>query len=118
VDLSYHSAREIDIVDRGVAPVIIEIISSGSGSPAPAGEPVAVGIYTLQVASFSDPETARQLSARLRKELSFSTVREVETGMGRFYRVHAGRFRSREAAEQARGALARNGYPDTFIVSP
>jgi len=118
VDLSYHSAREIDIVDRGVAPVIIEVISSSTGSPAAAGSPVAVGIYTLQVASFSDPETARQLSARLRKDLSFSTVREVETGKGRFYRVHAGRFRSREAAEQARGALARNGYPDTFIVSP
>ena len=32
VDLSYRSARELDIVDRGVAPVIIEVISSSSGS--------------------------------------------------------------------------------------
>jgi rare lipoprotein A len=118
VDLSYHSARELDIVDRGVAPVVIEVISSSSGSSSPAGSPVAVGIYTLQVASFSDPETARQLSERLRKDLSYSTVREVAIGKDRFYRVHAGRFLSREAAEQARGALARNGYPDTFIVSP
>jgi len=118
VDLSYHSARELDIVDSGLAPVVIEVVSSGPGTTAPFASPLAVRIFTLQVASFADPETARQLSARLRKDLSFSTVREVETGKGRFYRVHAGRFHSRAAAEEARVSLARNGYPDAFIVSP
>ena len=118
VDLSYRSARDLGIVDSGVAPVIIEVVSPGSGTPRPVSAPVAAGIYTLQVASFSDPETARQLSAQLRKDLSFSTVREVETGKGRFYRVHAGRFLSRAAAEEARVSLAEKGYPDAFIVCP
>lgn len=117
VDLSYRSARDLDIVDSGVAPVLIEVVSSGSGSSRTESAPAAVGAYMLQVASFADPETARQLSARLRKELSFSIVREVETAKGRFYRVHAGRFLSRAAAEEARVSLAANGYPDAFIVS-
>ncbi len=118
IDLSYRSARDLDIVDSGVAPVIIEVVSSGTGTASPAPNPVAVGTYTLQVASFADPVSAQQLSARLKKEFSFSSVRQVETGKGRFYRVHAGRFLSRAAAEEARVSLARNGYPDAFIVSP
>jgi len=117
VDLSYRSACDLDIVNSGVAPVIIEVVPSGSGTPAPASAPVAAGTYTLQVASYADPATAQQLSARLKKVFSFSTVRQVETGKGRFYRVHAGRFLSRAAAEEARVSLARNGYPDAFIVS-
>ena len=118
VDLSYHSARELDIVASGLAPVVIEVVSPGPGISRPDSAPVASGIYTLQVASFSDPETARQLSERMRKNLSFSAVREVETARGRFYRVQAGRFLSRAAAEEARVSLARNGYPDAFIVTP
>ncbi len=118
VDLSFRSARELDIVDSGVAPVLIEVVSSGSVPLRPERTAPAVGAYTLQVASFADPQTARQLSERLRKELSFSIFREVVTGKGRFYRVQAGQFRSRTAAEEARLSLAANGYPDAFIVSP
>ncbi|MDD2338530.1 MAG: septal ring lytic transglycosylase RlpA family protein [Geobacteraceae bacterium] len=118
VDLSYRSARDLEIVESGVAPVIIEVISSGSGTSRPDSAPSAVGAYTLQVASFTDPATAQQLSARLKRDFSFSTVQEADTGKGRFYRVHAGRFLSRAAAEKARVSLAENGYPDAFIVSP
>ncbi|HOP40536.1 MAG TPA: septal ring lytic transglycosylase RlpA family protein [Geobacteraceae bacterium] len=120
VDLSFYSARELDIVDRGVAPVLIEVVSPGSnGSGRPADDPAVVWKgYMLQVASFSDPEKARLLSERLRKELAYATVREVETENGRFYRVQAGRFSSRSAAEFARLSLARNGFPDAFIITP
>lgn len=118
VDLSFRSARELDIVDSGVAPVLIEVVSPGSAPPRTEKTAAANGAFTLQVASFADPQTARQLSERLRKELSFSIVREVVTGKGRFYRVQAGQFRSRTAAEEARLSLAANGYPDAFIVSP
>jgi rare lipoprotein A len=118
VDLSFRSARELDIVDSGVAPVLIEVVSSGSVPSHPESAVAANVAYTLQVASFADPQTARQLSERLRKELSFSIVREVVTEKGRFYRVHAGQFLSRAAAEEARLSLAANGYPDAFIVSP
>lgn len=119
VDLSYYSARELDIVERGVAPVLIEVVSPGSGTGSPAAVPATAGTgYMLQVASFSDFETARLLSERLRKELSYARVKEVETANGRFYRVQAGRFFSRAAAEEARSALGRNGFPDAFIITP
>jgi len=69
------------------------------------------------VAAFTDREKARLVSARLEKELSYSVIREVATGRGRFYRVQAGKFRSRSDAEAARASIARNGYPDAFIVA-
>jgi rare lipoprotein A len=117
VDLSYRAAQELDFVGHGVTPVIIEVLPSGSAKidrgPAQAGG----AYYTLQVAAFSEREAARLVADRLGKELAYAAVREVETERGRFYRVHAGRFRTRADAEAARSSLARNGYPDAFVVA-
>ena len=118
IDLSYRSARDLGIVASGVAPVLIEVVSQGSTSSRPQSAAAAGGAYMLQVASFADPESARQLSERLKKDLTFATVREVQTGKGRFYRVYAGRFSTRAAAEEARMNLSSTGYPDAFIVTP
>lgn len=118
VDLSFYSARELGFVDRGVTPVLLEVVSPGSSARSPAAVPTTAGTgYMLQVASFSDFEKARLLSERLRDELAYATVKEVATANGRFYRVQAGRFASRAAAEEARSALARNGFPDAFIIA-
>lgn len=115
VDLSYRAAQDLDIVGGGVAPVLLEVLTSASGSTAPSKKDQEGTAFTLQVAAFSDLETARLLSEKLGKELAYSVIREVETERGRMYRVHAGKFRSRPDAEAARAALARNGYPDAFI---
>lgn len=115
VDLSYRAAQDLDIVGGGLTPVLLEVVTSAYGSTDPAKRSEEGMTYTLQVASFSDRETARLLSEKLGKELTYSVIREVETAQGRFYRVHAGKFRSRTDAETARASLARNGYPDAFI---
>lgn len=115
VDLSYRAALDLDIVGTGVTPVLLEVLTSASGSTPPARRDEGGASYTLQVAAFSDRETARLLSEKLEKELAYSFIREVETERGRVYRVHAGKYRSRPDAEAARAALARAGYPDAFI---
>lgn len=115
VDLSYRAAQDLDMVGGGVTPVLLEVVKSASGSTAPAKRDEGGTIYTLQVASFSDRETARLVSEKLGKELPYTVIREVETEHGRMYRVHAGKFRSRPDAEAARASLAQNGYPDVFI---
>ena len=117
VDLSYRAARDLDILDSGVAPVLLEVVASASGTASPAVEADPGRVYTIQVAAFSDREKARQLSDRVRKELAWSVVREVETERGLIYRLHAGKFSSRQEAEAARSRVANSGYPDAFIIS-
>lgn len=115
VDLSLRAARDLDIVDGGTAPVLLEVMTSAPGSAPPSMKFEEGAAYTLQVAAFSDRETARLLSEKLGKELAYSVIREVETERGRRYRVNAGKFRSRSDAEAARASLARNGFPDAFV---
>jgi len=116
VDLSYRGAQDLDMVGRGVTPVSLEVVSSASRASSPPAQQVSTSAYTLQVAAFSDREKARIVSEKMEKQLAYATVRRVDTDRGSVYRVHAGKFRSRADAEAARSTLARNGYPDTFIV--
>ncbi|MDD3293231.1 MAG: septal ring lytic transglycosylase RlpA family protein [Geobacteraceae bacterium] len=116
VDLSYRGAKDLDLLKSGVAPVTLEVLDSAFQPPA-AVIGTATSIYTLQVAAFTDCERARSVSEKIKKELKFATVRRVDTERGSIYRVHAGRFRSRSDAEAAKDALARNGFPDTFVVT-
>jgi rare lipoprotein A len=118
VDLSYRAARDLDFVGCGVTPVIIEVLPGASAKVDRGAAPDSGAVYTLQVAAYTDRETARLVAQRVGKELAWSAVRGVETERGHVYRVHAGRFRSRSDAETARSSLARNGYPDAFIVVP
>lgn len=119
VDLSLRGAQDLDMVGRGVTPVVLEVV--GAAPPATSSSPSPISAstltYTLQVAAFSDRESARLVSQKLEKHVTRSTVLRVETERGSVYRVHAGKFRSRSDAEAARAILARNGYPDTFIVT-
>lgn len=117
IDLSYRSAKELDIIDCGITPVTIEVLSSGATSLNSETSSSTDKIYKLQVAAFSDQENARHLSERLKKEFSFSDIQTVRTEKGVVYRVRVGRFRTWVDAETAKASLARNGYPDSFILS-
>ena len=117
VDLSFRGAQELDMVGRGVTPVVLEVVGEAPQDVSSPVQPASVSFYTLQVAAFSDRERARIVSEETGKVVSGATVRRVDTERGTVYRVHAGRFRSHADAEAARSTLARNGYPDAFIVT-
>ena len=117
LDLSYQAAKEIDMVDEGVIPVAFEVLSSGPTTASKNIGTAAGGTFTLQVAAFSDGMKARQVSEKLKKTCTSSDVETVQTGSTTIYRVHAGRFRSREDAEAAKGTCVPMEYADAFVVS-
>lgn len=117
LDLSYQAAKELNMVDYGIIPVAIEFLASDFKSPGRVITPAAGTTYTLQVAAFSDHEKARLLSERLKKEFVYTKIQAVQTENGCIYRVHVGRFQSKDDAESAKTSFANRGYPDAFIVS-
>jgi rare lipoprotein A len=117
IDLSYQAAKELGIIGCGVAPVEIEVLSPGSSVLAGDKDSMSDKTFTIQVAAFSDRETALAISDRLKREYEYTDIEEARTDRGIIYRVHAGRFRSKEEAEAAKPGMERLGYNDAFVVA-
>ncbi len=75
--------------------------------PAPT-RPPASGKYMVQIAALSDPNRAAALA---------KSVGGVVRGAGPLYRVQAGPFATRVAADTARADLARRGFGDARIIA-
>lgn len=82
----------------------------------PAGGTSGQATYRLQVAALKDEAQAKGFASSLerRSNLASSVVFDAATDL---YRVRAGRFSSREAAEKARAGLAPIGLGDAWIVA-
>ncbi|MGW8190930.1 SPOR domain-containing protein [Sphingomonas hankookensis] len=78
--------------------------------PAPAKTPPAAarGRWFVQVATLSDATRAAALA---------KSVDGVVRSTGRLYRVQAGPFATRAAAETARASIARRGFGDARIIA-
>ena len=72
IDLSRAAARAIDVLDRGVAPVRLDIIDA----PVISRTPPAIGpaFYAVQVGAFQDKSHADRLRALLEKQYQFASV--------------------------------------------
>ena len=70
--------------------------------------PVVTGRWFVQVATLSDAGRARTLA---------KSVDGVVRSAGRLYRVQAGPFATRAAAETARASIARRGFGDARIIA-
>lgn len=75
---------------------------------APAPAPAARGRWFVQVATLSDARRAATLA---------KSVDGVVRSAGRLYRVQAGPFATRAAAETARASIARRGFGDARIIA-
>ncbi|KQN81931.1 SPOR domain-containing protein [Sphingomonas sp. Leaf62] len=71
-------------------------------------KPAAAGRWLVQVAALSDANRAAALA---------KTIDGVVRSAGRLYRVQAGPFPTRAAAETARAAIARRGFADARIIA-
>ncbi len=80
----------------------------------PAGH---IGLYTLQVISYSEPQEAQVFAEALRKRghAAFVTSGKVED-RGTHWRVQIGPFASRQDAQSYRTAFEREEGMNTFIV--
>jgi len=112
IDLSYASARVLDMVDDGLAPVHIVLLRTP-----PSRLVASPRAYTLQVGSFADERNARALKARLDAVTAGGYVSTVAAEGQTFYRVRVGRYSSREAAMQAATRVASHGLTVVLMES-
>jgi cell division protein FtsN len=84
-----------------------------AATTAPSGDGTA---YLLQVGSFKSPADAERLKAKLALlGMSSSIQRVTINGRDTYHRVRAGPYRGRDALNQARALLARNGLESLAI---
>jgi rare lipoprotein A len=107
LDLSFAAAKELAMVNRGTAPVEIEILEAGSG---PSG-PNSATRFTVQVGAFKQLENAEAMIARL--VALRDDVKMVEDGP--WHRVQVGLFRRLIEAEELRSKLLAQGFQAVVI---
>jgi cell division protein FtsN len=87
-----------------------------STPPSAAAEPAAQ--LTLQLGAFEDRGNALRFRAALPRDIGQTTIHETESARGTLYRVVAGSFATREAAEGwAADRLSRHGLSWQIVES-
>ncbi len=123
IDLSYTAAKEIGVVGPGTAPVEVVALGAavaGSTQEAPSYRPIdyQAGNFTFQVGAFRDPQNAEHQRRELLKSFTDAHVRVYQSpAHGELHGVRVGRFENLDQAEAYRQSLARNGFPNAFIVA-
>ena len=107
LDLSLAAARELDMVNAGVAPVRIELL---------AGPSPLVGNFTVQVGAFLSGENAERLRDSLALRYPSVVIHEYDSPNGLFYRVRVGRLPSQDAARQLAEQLRATDDFVPFVV--
>ena len=113
IDLSYASARAIDMIGPGVARVQLEIL--GMPPPgSPGGEP---GVYAVQLGAFRNWSNAERLQARVSPSFNPVIIQSFDRGDGLFHRVRVGHEATEEGAQQLAQHLREAGLAtETFVV--
>ncbi len=107
VDLSYALARDLDMVERGVARVRVEALDGPGGTRAPVN---LVGPFAWQVGAFTVAQNAQDLARDLRRVYPEVTVDPYDRGDGLFLRVRVGRYETADRANGDRPSLAERGF--------
>ena len=120
IDLSYTAAKELEMIGPGTARV--EIVGLGKRTHTEAGDtytPVDYfnGKFTFQVGAFASIKNAERLRDKLSSQYANAHVVPYDRGDTVFYRVRVGRCTDLESASAFEIRLAKNGYPDAFIVA-
>lgn len=102
IDLSRAAARKIDMINAGVAPVEITIVSSVTPVSRAA---TAREEFTVQVASYNTTREAEAATSGIRG----ARVHEARADGRTVYRVYVGSYNSRRDAERRMNRLRRDG---------
>lgn len=104
IDLSRRAAREIDMIDSGIATVELFLVEEGD-RPITDQNISNRETYTVQIASFENEREAGNYSQRV----SGSRVEAVNISGRIIYRVYYGLYRTAEEAARAQKNLAERG---------
>jgi rare lipoprotein A len=110
LDLSYASAKKIDLVGPGTGHVMIEPLGRDLRYVKYIRYGATEGALTIQVGSFRDEANAKRLKMAL--EINHQNVYMIEANVGgsKYYRVRIGKFNNRADAHKTGSALAEEGY--------
>jgi len=112
IDLSQAPAKSIDMIQKGVVKVKVEVVSSPSTRTSNYFNPE----YTVQVASYRSRTQATSVKRRLDVEYSDVRVESIKVKGDSYYRVRIGRYSSKRDAEKAASKLRRKGYTTRVIL--
>lgn len=108
IDLSFAAARKLDMVEAGIAPVRLQLVS---------GRNPDVGDFTVQVGAFALLRNAERLRNRLRKHWGPIFIEPYHSPRGLLYRVRVGDAPTEPAARRLADRLRRKaGFRTTYVV--
>jgi rare lipoprotein A len=109
IDLSFAAAREIGLVERGIAPVRLLVLGLEG--------PLAARRWRVQMGSFTELHRAEELATLLQAEgHSPVVISSFEGGGTVYHRVWVGEYQERDGAESLARKLARDGYPGFVLL--
>ena len=101
LDLSYGAAKQLNMVNEGVAKVEIRIVSVGNGTSGP----LSTLRYTVQAGAFRDRSNAVAILRRIEGDHPEARLISADG----WHRVRVGSFRYRKDAEAVKRELERVG---------
>jgi rare lipoprotein A len=101
IDLSYAAAREIGMVNAGLARVRLQLVRSD----VPISRTQGPELFTVQVASYSHRTQAESYASGIQD----AYVHQVRVNGQTFFRVYVGRYESRQQAERRMERLRGQG---------
>jgi len=110
IDLSYASAKKIDLVGPGTATVLMEPIGRDMTYVRYVKYTPTPGILTIQVGAFLEIENALRLKQALRLRYENVYINKAVVKGETFYRVRIGKFKSYEEAYNLAKSMAQEGY--------
>lgn len=102
IDLSRRAAERIDMIDSGVAPVQLYIVSSATPVDRASTRREE---FTVQIGSFNSRGEAEQMASGVRN----ARVARARVNGNAIFRVYVGSYSRRSAAEREMRRLKRNG---------
>ena len=123
LDLSKAGARQLDMLDEGVARVTVtalgeEVFRGRSGVTLRPRSDYSSGSFSIQVGAFTVKENAQRLAAESKQTYGAADITLFDRGDEVFFRVRVGRFQTREEAERFRDKLLGAGeFGSAFVVA-
>ncbi len=125
IDLSKAAARDLGVLARGTAPVVVRALGYRQMGTGVAGRPAVyvpppsyeTGTFTVQVGAFTNPANARRLAAKLRPVWGQVSVVRYDRGDAVFHRVWVGKVSHLQEAKALETRLRASGLANSFTVA-
>jgi len=109
LDLSYTGARELDIVEAGIAPIKLEVVQLPKHQQSVK--------FFIQVGAFSNYENAKRMNQKLFSQYPSHFTKYQKPGDQEVYRVRIGPYTQLDLVKKNLEKLKTKGFGDSFIVA-